>query len=338
MQAFPIRIVLARILLVGGLVLAWGGARADETPLSPVTTAPDPADAEAIAKEKETYLAPLKALESDETAFLDKLWAMGDAEFARIGELSGLLQSMKLSPEEAVAATNEMARRTAYLKTLGEYGVDRFEHNARARNFHGVVYYDALGMQMEALKEWHMAVSLDKDYSDPYNNLGMHYFHSGDYPLGFQNMDMALKLEPKNPDYCYNMAQNYLIFRPQSEEYRGWSAKKVYKEAMKLSKRATKEAPEDYEILEDYAVNFLAAENFGVEADWKEAIKAWVVAREQAHNVDQKYFTWLNEGRAWRKLDNKDEAIRCFKEALALRPGSELPQRLIEELTGGASS
>lgn len=319
------KIVFARILMVSAAVALFGGAAIaqEAAPEASPIVVPD------------TYLDPLKALEGDEQAFVDQLWVMGDAAFDRIDELRQQLGRGMVAPADIPATEREIELCARQLAALAEYGAMRYSHNARAINFQGNVLYDIMGKQMEGVKAWLTAVSLDSKYSNPYNNLGMHYFHTGRYPLGFQNLDKAMELDPKSPDYCFNMAQNYLIFRPQTAEYRGWSDKRVFKEAMKLSKKAIKLAPEDYELLEDYAVNFQAAENFGVKADWREAVEAWQAARKHAPSNVDLYFTWLNEGRAWRELEKRDEALRCFREALALRPGSEIPERLIAELEAG---
>lgn len=276
------------------------------------------------------FMEPIQALTGDQEAFLDMLWAKGNDQMQRINVLAGEL-AFEMPEEEYRKKQAEMAQCAARLEALRLLGVKHFEHSASARNFNGTVLYDVFGKQMEAVKEWHTAVSLDSKYSDPHNNLGMHYFHSGEYALGFKHMDRALELEPKNPDYCYNMAQNYLIFRPQSEKHRGWDAARVYKEAMKLSKKAAKLAPDDFEIVQDYAVNFIAAENFGVEPDWKSAVKVWQSARKIAPTEVDRYFTWLNEGRAWRAMNNRKEARRCFEESLKLQPNSDVTKRLLEE-------
>ena len=282
-----------------------------------------------------SYLEPLKALLEDENAFVDEMWAMGNSQFERLDTLEFEI-SQNTNPAEVQAKRMEIGLCVARLNALSEMGLKSFDHNARVHNFNGTVSYDVRGKELEGVKEWHAAVSLDSKYSDPYNNLGMHYFHAGNYALGFQNMDRALELEPKNPDYCFNMAQNYLIYRPQTEEHRGWDAKRIYKEAMKLSKKAAKLAPDDFEILQDYAVNFLAAENFGEETDWKSAIKAWQAARKHAPEKVNVYYTWLNEGRAWRALENKEEARRCFEAALQNIPDhvdKGVTQRLLSEVS-----
>lgn len=315
--------VIAALLAVGMLL----PASAQES-----AAAPEGAPGDAAVQVSDSYLDPLKAVEEDESAFVDQLWSMGNPEFERIGELEEIISRGRSNPAPAAAAARELRERLPKLEALAEYGMQRYSNNARVRNFNGRILYDYQGDQMGGVKEWHTAISLDSSYSNPHSNLGMHYFHSGRYSLGFEYMDKALELEPDNPDYCFNMAQNYLIFRPQTEKHRGWSPKKIYKEAMKLSERAAKNAPDDFEILQDYAVNFQAAENFGVKAKWKKAARAWQEAREHARSDNERFYTWLNEGRAWRALGNKNEAIRCFEEGLKIRPESKVAQRNIDRL------
>jgi tetratricopeptide (TPR) repeat protein len=291
--------------------------------------------AEAAPEVDPAYLEPLKALSGDENAFVDQLWTMGNGEFERIETLESELAEGRIA-SEMKAKHDEIRLCVARLKAIAALGLKTFDHNARVHNFNGTVYYDALGQPLDGVKEWLAAVSLDSKYSDPYNNLGMHYFHTGNYTLGFQNMDRAMELEPKNADYCFNMVQNYLNFYPQAQEYRGWDAKRVYKEAMKLSKKATKLAPDDFEILQDYAVNFLWITNLKEEPDWKASIKAWREARRHAPKKVNVYFTWLNEGRAWRSLGNKEEAKRCFETALHNLPEGEedfTTKRLLQEVS-----
>lgn len=319
---------LALLLLApAGMLLGSRAAHAQLAPEAEVEPAPLPPE---LPEADPEYLAPLQALTGDEEAFLDMLWSKGNEQMKRINVLAGEL-AFEMPEEEYRKKQAEMAQCAARLEALRLLGIKHFEHSASAHNFNGTVLYDVFGKQMEAVKEWLTSVSLDSNYSDPHNNLGMHYFHAGEYTLGFKHMDRALELEPKNADYCYNMAQNYLIFRPQSEKHRGWDAARVYKEAMKLSKKAAKLAPDDFEIVQDYAVNFIAAENFGVEPDWKSAVKAWQSARKLATTDVDRYFTWLNEGRAWRAMDNRKEAKRCFEESLKLQPNSDVTKRLLEE-------
>jgi len=329
------------LLLALGLLVPFSavGQEADRGPATgeghPELAIPAPDEAESAAS-KEEYLAPLQALVPDEVAFADTLEALGDTEIIRLDNIDTHLRLRQLTQEESIALRQEMRMRLERLEWLCEIGLANHPQNAKVRNFRGTVLYDNFGKQADGLNEWYTAISLDSAYGQPYNNLGMHYFHAGNYALGFQNMDKALKLEPNNPDFCFNMAQNYLIFIPQSEKERGWSKKRVYNEAMKLSRNAIKNAPTDYQLLEDYAVNFFAARNFGVKASWKDAAKAWEAAREHAPDGEKLFYTWLNEGRAWKELGRKKDARHCFEKALEILPGNEVVTRLIQGLDDDA--
>lgn len=309
-------------------------SEAETLPAPPAAS--DSAQEEDVAAARDTYLAPLRVALSDEATFVDTLESMADLAIVRLETIQAALAEGTLDREANIAAQAELRELHDRLGWLCEAGLAHFGENARVRNLRGNIVYDYFGKHVEGVKEWHTAISLDSKFGEPYNNLGMHYFHVGRYPLGFQNMDKALDLEPNNPDFCFNMAQNYLIFGPQVEKQRGWPTKRVYKEAMKLSKRAVKNAPNDYQLLEDYAVNFLAARNFGVEADWKDAAQAWQAAREKAPDDVKRFYTWLNEGRAWKYMNKRDDARRCFDEALKLMPDSDVAKKLRDGLDSDA--
>ncbi len=215
----------------------------------------------------------------------------------------------------------------AYRKVLGEY-----PENARALTFHGELLYDHLGDEAAAIKNWRLASSLDRDLSTPHNDLGLHYCHTGDYNMGLRELDRALELDSDQADYQFNMAQIYLVHGPQVEKIRGWDKKRVFREAMKHSKRAAELAPDDYDLREDYAVNFFAAENFDVEADWKEAAAAWAAARKLARNQTEEFFTWLNEARVWIEREDQKRAEPCLEAALAIMPQSRVALQLLEKI------
>ncbi|MEA3366315.1 MAG: hypothetical protein U9Q79_11810, partial [Candidatus Hydrogenedentes bacterium] len=107
--------------------------------------------------------------------------------------------------------------------------------------------------------------------------------------------------------------------------------KKVYRRAMKMSKKAA-ELSNEYELIEDYAVNFFAAEHFQLEADWGDAARAWQWAREEARTDVEEFYTWLNEARVWIEDGKEAKARTCLEEALKLRPESEVAANLLSKL------
>ncbi len=276
-----------------------------------------------------------------------KPYGMEEAEFAE--RFHGLAKSIRTMARAELAmaeqfeaagekeqAREKMVAATARLRALRvgyETSLGIFSHNACLLNDYGELLYDFFGDGGGAVRAWEKSVSFDDDYAPPRNNLGMFYMHAGMYAQGFDHMDKALSVAPKNPDYLFNMVQAYLIHAPQVESLRGWSKGRIYKKAMKMSKKAAALAPDDFQLLQDYAVNFFAAENFGVKANWRKAAKAWQVARPKAANTEQTFYTWLNEARVWIKAEKWDEAKKCLDEAIRLRPQSETAQQLLREVS-----
>jgi len=288
----------------------------------------------AAAADLPPELQHLETMKADQAALVDAVRAMDKAETTAAEnevELAAELAKQDKKEEAAEKQENAAARITK-VRTAYEWLLEQYPKNPRAHNYYGELLYDRFGDQAGALKEWNLAISLDAEFSPPHNNLAIHYCHTGQYRLGLEAYDRALELDPGHPDYLFNLTQAYLLYFPQVQEIKGWSKAKVYKQAMKLSKKAKKAAPDDYELAQDYANNFYAAEMFGVRPNWRRAAGAWEDARELARNDVERFFTWLNEGRVWKREGNKDKAAECLNEAVKLRPNEPVPKRLLAEI------
>jgi len=142
-------------------------------------------------------------------------------------------------------------------------------------------------------------------------------------------------LAPKSAEFICNLSQIYLNIPEAVGGAREWKKDRVYKEAMKLLERAVRLAPGDFELLQDYAVNFFAAEQFGVTPDWTRAAAAWRQARPCARDRNEVFFTWLNEGRAWIWAGQDARAERTLAESLRRHPGNDSARTLLEGLRRG---
>jgi tetratricopeptide (TPR) repeat protein len=233
--------------------------------------------------------------------------------------------------KEAKQKQQDAKERTKLVRQAYEYGLERYSKDGKLKNYYGELLYDKFNEQAGALKCWQEATALSPDLSAPYNNLAIHYCHMGDYRLGIQYYDQAMELEPDNPDYLFNVAQVYLVNFPQVQEIRGWSKPKIFNAAMRLSKKASELLPNDFDLAQDYAVNFFAADNFGVTPNWGQAARAWQRARALAASADVVFYTWLNEGRVWLRDGNKTKAVACLEKAIELRPNDEVAKKLIEQ-------
>ena len=235
----------------------------------------------------------------------------------------------------AEAKIRESRRRLDAVKAAYDEVIATHPNNAAACNYFGELLYDVYDDPIGAMRHWKQAAVMGRHLAAPLNNMGLYYCHTGNAKQGVVYLEEAVKLEPKNPDFLFNLTQIYLNWRRILEQREGWKPEKVYREAMKLSARAVKYAPDDFDILQDYAVNFFGGKNFGVEVDWGEAARAWQQARPRARNKNERFYTWLNEARAWREAGNRGRALECLDAAEKIRPDSPYIRSIRGQLAEG---
>ncbi len=314
--------LLAMIMLLGALAVEGEGVAEGEGEAPPSYT---------------EALDALGELAHDETAYVEALRSFDSLFSAMAANAAQQAQTLAAQGEDELAEeTFERARAwSVAVREAYERALEVYPRNGLLRNYYGELLYDHYGDHAKALSMWKQAIALDEDQARPYNNLAIHYSHVGEYRLSLQHFDEALERDPTNADYHFNIAQIYLIHGPQTARIREWEEAEVYEKAMDHSARAVKLAPYDYDILEDYAVNYYAGENFGVEVNWRDGARAWQQARPLARTEEETFYCWLNEARAWLRAGRNGEALAAIDEALALRPDSVAAQTLRQRATGG---
>ena len=292
-----------------------------------------------VSAELPEELAYLEALASDQAELVIVVRRFDLQQQGLIDWDRALIEEYMLEGKRDLAATKQagIEKRVGLIRTAWAYVTERYPNNARALNYYGEFMYDYGREQTRAVQNWRVAVQLDDKLAAAHNNLGIHYFHTGDYRKGLDHLQRALVLEDDNSDFLYNMSQIYLVFFPQVGEMLDLPKEKLYKEAMRMSKKAVELAPDDYDVLLDYATNFYAGEQFNVEIDWEAAAHAWRQARAQASTNVQIFFTYLNEGRAWIRSDKKENAIEALDAAAVLRPDSRVVEQLLTKARRGTS-
>ena len=329
---------IAAILLALGMSLSGAIAQAEnDAPNGPGAGGPSIEEPAAPTFDREAELERLQPFLDDEEKAVEAVrqfdrlqqrLASWDNDLAELYAAEGDADLSRVATERA--RERMQAVYTAYKQIL-----ERYPDNARAHNFIGEVEYDWLGYEAPALASWKRSRELDDQLAAPRNNLAIYYSHVGEYEQSLQLFDEVMALEPDNPDYLFNLTQIFLIHPRHIEAHYGIDRAEVYRRAMEMSRKAASLLPGDYTLTQDYAVNHFAAQNFGVTADWAEAAKAWQAAREAVRRSDELFYTWLNEGRVWLRAENNKEAARCFREALAILPESEIAQQLLERAEGG---
>ncbi len=289
--------------------------------------------APAAAADLPQALRALEELADDEDAFVravrdfdntQRSLAEWDVDMAREHQAAGEEDLM----DEKLASARE---RFELVRQAYDYAVERYPRNARILNYYGELEYDVFGDEAKGVELWRTAANIDPDLPFPHNNLGIHYCHVGRYEDGLRHFDRTLELDPDNPDFLFNVVQIYLVHFHQVQEIKGWDREEIFERAMEKSRRATELEPEDYQILQDYAMNYFTAEDFGVDPEWDKAAEAWAAAREHADNEDAVYYTWLNEARAWLRHGDGDRARACLEEARVFHPDSGAVQQLLEQ-------
>ena len=283
----------------------------------------------AHAVEFPQQVAHLNDLVSDEAALVAAIREYDQKELEYLGSLRGQLNP---AIAEEKALIEEAHTRILLLREVYEIALAVYPRNPRLNNYLGELQYDYLQEQAGAIVHWKKALQSDPDYANVYNNLGIHYFHIGQYSRGLEALDNAIRLDRKHPDFLFNMVQMYLSHWKDIGEIRGWSNKKIYREAMKLSKEVTKLLPDEFEVHQDYANNFYAGESLEVKVNWRDAAKAWEDARRLAKTPDQQFYTWINEGRTRLRDGDKERARAALEQALKIHPDSPVVKELMERL------
>jgi len=285
----------------------------------------------AQGKDLPSELKYLETLSGDPIALVDAARRFQLQQVAMMDWDQKLTEEYSRDQQPALAQTQqkEMQRRAVQIRAAWEWVLELYPNDARANNYFGEYLFDYAGDEAGGLKHWMTAAQLDSDLGAAQNNLGIYYFHTGEYSRGLEHLQHALKLEPDNPDYLYNMAQMYLVHFTQIERITETPRDKLYRQAMDMSRKAADLAPQDFDVVQDYAVNFFAAENFGVEADWDAAVRAWQKTKAVARTEDERFYSLLNEARARMNGGDSKGAIAPLEEAIALKQDSPAAEQLL---------
>lgn len=289
--------------------------------------APCHAEREALPKE----LAGLRPLLDDEERAVEAVHTFDQMCRALMKWDKALAERAARQGEQETArdCIERMQKRLDLVVCAYKELLARYPENPRAQTYYGEVLYDYLGDQAAAVEAWLRAEKSAPGWGIPLNNLALHYCHNGEVERGIRYSERALECDPENPDFLFNSAQIHFNFFPEIQRLRSWDKPEVYRAAMEMSGKAARIDPLDFELAHDYALNFFAGANFGVEVDWDQAATAWQQARTSASNPEERFNTWINEARAWRKKPDLERAEACLVDALAILPGNPAAERLL---------
>jgi tetratricopeptide (TPR) repeat protein len=286
------------------------------------------------AEEGVDEIETLKAFLVDKAQFEQKVHTFDKLHTAIARGLYAKASSLEKQgdKEAAYAAAQESERHINLVQSAYEMGLGHYDDSAILHNYYGEFIYDYLGDANKGAQHWKKAIQNDPNLARAHCNFGMYALHNGMYSIGFESMDTALRLEPDNPDYLYNMVQAYFAHSLYLMQERKMNRAKIFTEAMKMSKKAADILPEDFEILRDYGLNFFLGEEYGEKVNWKDAAKAWQKARTKARTDAERFNTWLNEARVYKNMEDSKKTLECLNAALEIWPDSPVVQELIKDL------
>jgi tetratricopeptide (TPR) repeat protein len=304
-------------------MLLWMGALFLVLPTQPFINEPLPQELSSLsslADDEQKLVQTVRDFDWQQRALIEWDQKLA-AEYMMAGE-----EELK---EDKLAAAEH---RLGLIEKAYNYVLSKYPDNPRALTYQGELLYDLKRFDA-AIKNWLKAERFDPEFPEPLNNLAIHYCHQGQYDKGLGYFEKTIELEPDNPDFLFNLVQIYLIHPQEIEKRYKWDRAKVFREAMKMSAQALKLKPDDYDLAEDYAVNFFAAERFGVDVDWQKAAEAWQQVASMASEQDKYFFAILNQARAWLRKPDKEKAAEKLREALKIHPDSAAAQKLLTEAT-----
>lgn len=234
--------------------------------------------------------------------------------------------------DEALPIVQDMQRRHQVIQEAYALVLARYPNNARANNYYGDALFDFAGEEDRAVSHWTKATEYDPDFAPPYISLGNHYTHSGLYAKGLEAFDKAIAVDPQSPEGYYHLVQIYLINWPSLEPLLNKSSQELYAEAIAMSEKASRLAPNDYELARDYALNFFAGDRMQATVDWPKAAQAWERVHILAKSGTMKFQALLYQARAYIRAENSSGAENALVAALKIMPENQVAKDLLEKV------
>jgi tetratricopeptide (TPR) repeat protein len=214
-----------------------------------------------------------------------------DLRAVRLLELTVIAQ-WQATPSSKTAAAEAAKIEAAYQSLLKKYPAD-----ARVRNAHASFLWST-DRQPEATREWEHAARLDPANGEIAYHLGGCRLAQGRIKEANEWFEAAVKADPKNALYHYNLATSWYLFRHQLS---GQGEAALLSRALEHFRRAVALAPLNVEFARGYAETF-----YGLpEPNWSEALDAW---RHFASITQDKSFAFSHLARVSLRLGAHAEA------------------------------
>jgi len=236
--------------------------------------------------------------------------------------------------EEARKLEKEIREDFGKIIELYEEFLSLYPNNKKAWNFLGLLYFQRLKDPERAKECWEKALSIDPNYAPALNNLSTYYSHTGNHLQSIKLIQKAIENNPNVAVYHFNLSLYYFLFRYEVKEKLGWSLEEIFWKAIEEGEKARNLDPTNFDFAKHVAELYRFAPYFGVNPSSVKVIQEWEKVLKIAKTPQQKGYVYLNIGRIYAIMGEKEKAIQAFEKAKVYQPSPGI-DKWLEKLKNG---
>lgn len=175
-------------------------------------------------------------------------------------------------------------------------------------------FLEDIGKQDEACVWWSKAVTISAKNPNLLNNLANYYGHNGEASRAIKLYEEAIRLNPNEAVYHFNLGNMYYLFRKEATQVHGWDLDQVFRESLSQFRMARDLEPNNFEYATAYAETFYGVNFLQQRIAWDEALKAWQYCLGMKLDAGQKDYVKVHLVRLNLYTGNPLEAAKSASE------------------------
>jgi tetratricopeptide (TPR) repeat protein len=215
--------------------------------------------------------------------------------------------------EDAAALLEDLENQITAVESSFRSFLGENPDHVRALTTFGNLLED-IGKSDEACIWWSKAALLSATDPNLLNNLANYYGHNGEAARAIRLYEEAIRLNPTEAVYHFNLGNMYYLFRREAEQMHGWDLDQIFREALGQFRVARDLEPNNFEYATAYAETFYGVNFLKQRIAWEEALKAWEYCLNMKLDSGQKDYVKVHLVRLNLYTGNPMEAARSASE------------------------
>lgn len=149
-----------------------------------------------------------------------------------------------------------------------------YPNHDQAMNVYGN-FLDEVGKGDMALHWWERAVEFSRQNPQLLNNLANYYGHNGRAEEAIKLYEEAIKLDPNESIYHFNLGNMYYLFRKETHSIHNWDLQKTFEHSLLHFRMARDLDPKNDEYAISYAETYYGVKFLSKGFEWRDAEDAW---------------------------------------------------------------